>query len=272
MAWTYLRDHKLHWVQVPYRGVTAHGHTPKRFVLAHGLFIGNLASWYLSCAHPLSAFGHVLLYDLRGHGKSEHTRDGYELTQLAEDLDALLVSLAWDTEPLTLIGHSYGGRILLEWARKHPEQVAQIILVDTPLTPSELPALGLAQLETMMNQPPELNVLIQALPPVLQLALQSSGRRARKILENWWRLLAESSLPKALSNEAIIHEADLSILGPLIFAIYGENSPCSASAEQLLKHLSHPNRLSYIPQAGHYLLNENPAALCEMLISYISES
>lgn len=270
MAWAELRGHRMHWVRLPHQPTIAQEGEGLRFVLAHGLFIGNLASWYLSCAHQLSAFGEVLMYDLRGHGKSAHCPDGYELINLADDLDALLEHLGWREGPLHLIGHSYGARVLLSWGLRRPARVAQLTLVDAPLKRSDLPALGLTQLEEIAGDARDLERLIESLPPPLQLALRSGGRRARKALEGWWRLLAESSLPSALSAEPEVLEAQLSPFKDRIRAIYGERSPCLRSAQPLLFTLP-SDRLSLIPGAGHYLLNERPSALCEVLISHLRE-
>lgn len=238
---------------------------PRRFVLAHGLFVGNLASWYLSCAHQLSAWGEVLMYDLRGHGKSQHTREGYSLSSLAGDLEALLAHLGWTEGPLHLIGHSYGGRVLLHWGRSRANRVAQLTLVDAPLTRSALPALGLTQLTELVTDPMKLGALTDALPPPLQLALKTEGRRARRALEGWWRLLAESSLPHALSGEAEVSATELNELSGRLWAIYGERSPCRLSLETLSEVVA-SERIAIIPNAGHYLLNEAPDAVCRLLI------
>ena len=211
------------------------------------------------------------MYDLRGHGKSQHTREGYALSSLSGDLDALLGHLGWTEGPLHLVGHSYGGRVLLHWGRSNVERVAQLTLVDAPLTRSALPALGLTQLKEVVTDPKQLEGLIDALPALLQLALRAEGRRARRALEGWWRLLAESALPQALSEEAEVSAEDLEALSDRLWAIYGERSPCLPSLETL-KQVIACDRVLLIPNAGHYLLNEAPDAVCRLLIMALQES
>ena len=69
---------------------------------------------------------HVLAPDLRGHGRS-----GWEEPwTLAAHLDDLLETLA---EPAAWIGHSFGGRLVLELAAGQPELVQRAILLDPAL-------------------------------------------------------------------------------------------------------------------------------------------
>ena len=59
-------------------------------VFLHGLVMDNLASWYFTVANPVAQHADVLLYDLRGHGKSERPRDGYTLPEMVADLAELI--------------------------------------------------------------------------------------------------------------------------------------------------------------------------------------
>jgi pimeloyl-ACP methyl ester carboxylesterase len=262
MPKTLLRGHALHWVKVPYSG--SMNLRPHRVVLAHGLLIGNLAAWYLSCAHQLSAWAEVLMYDLRGHGHSAHSLEGFRLTELAEDLEALLMYQGWDEGPLVMAGHSYGGRVLLTWAESRSERLAQLTLVDSPLTRSELPDIGLPELKASPEDLEELDELIERLPAPLQLALQGGGRRARRALESWWRLIAESSLMADLKVEPEPSDELLTRLSPRLRAIYGANSPCLGSMKRLRQRCE-PAQLHLVAEAGHYLLNEAPTRVCELL-------
>jgi len=267
MPKTLLRGHALHWIRVPYSGPTKQ--PPHRVVLAHGLLLGNLASWYLSCAHQLSAWAEVLMYDLRGHGQSAHSPRGYSLSELAADLEALLREQGWAEGELVMAGHSYGGRVMLKWAESRGERLAQLTLVDSPLTRSELPQIGLPELTALPEESAQLDELIGRLPAPLQLALQGGGRRARRALESWWRLIAESSLMADLKAEPEPSDALLTQLGPRLRAVYGGSSPCISSLERL-KRSCEPAQLHLIPEAGHYLLNEAPARVCELLCEGLS--
>ena len=74
----------------------------------------------------------VTFYDQRGGGKSTNTiydKKYISDEQFIEDLDALRKSLGH--EKVTLLGHSYGGRLSMEYAIKYPEHVKSMILADT---------------------------------------------------------------------------------------------------------------------------------------------
>jgi len=70
---------------------------------------------------------HVIAVDLRGHGRS-----GWEppfdypthVADLVETVDALGV------EQPDWVGHSFGGRLILELAARHPERIRRAVLLD----------------------------------------------------------------------------------------------------------------------------------------------
>ena len=269
-------EHKAHWLTLPQRSP----HAPsRRVVLLHGLFVGNLASWYLSAAHPLSEHMSLLLYDLRGHGKSELTPTGYDLATLATDLEGLLERVGWSEGPLTLIGHSYGGRVALEWAQRSPQRVEQLILVDAPLLKEELsvgqpflsPLTDLSQgPSTKRPTPAGPEALIALLPAPLQLHFRRGGRQSRRALERWWGLLFESSLSADLSAEPELTAERLHPLLGRVSAVYGERSPCLSSLTWLKGALTPSPRSELIKGAGHYLPSEAPEALTSALLRLLS--
>jgi pimeloyl-ACP methyl ester carboxylesterase len=76
----------------------------------------------------------VLKWDLRGHGRSEHTDNPADYTaELAvEDLRQMIaIAGATSANPAILVGHSLGGYLSLRVAVKHPEMVKALVLVST---------------------------------------------------------------------------------------------------------------------------------------------
>ena len=85
-------------------------------VFLHGLVMDNLSSWYFTVANPVATRTEVLLYDLRGHGKTERPKTGYAVSDHVDDLTALLDALELSDRPLELVGNSFGGILAMAFA------------------------------------------------------------------------------------------------------------------------------------------------------------
>ena len=70
-------------------------------------------------------------YDRAGLGASSAATGCRQLDDLVNDLDALLAAAAVDG-PYVLVGESGGGFIMAGFAARHPEQIAGMVLVETP--------------------------------------------------------------------------------------------------------------------------------------------
>lgn len=98
-----------------------------KLIFLHGL-MGRGKNWQ-SIAKNFSKDYQCLIYDQRGHGESIKPETGYHLDDYALDLKGLLDNLGW-SEPISLVGHSMGGRVSLFFATKYPELVKKLVIVD----------------------------------------------------------------------------------------------------------------------------------------------
>jgi pimeloyl-ACP methyl ester carboxylesterase len=70
--------------------------------------------------------------DLHGQGEADKPEDGYSLAEQAEDAAAILDTLNVPTA--FVVGSSSGGYIAQQLAIDHPEKVAALVLVGSPLS------------------------------------------------------------------------------------------------------------------------------------------
>jgi len=113
----------LHGRQVAY----AEAGSGPVLLLIHGMG-GTLANWQVVI--ELLAREHtVIAPDLPGHGASAPGAGDYSIGALAAGLRDLLVALGHDRA--TLVGHSLGGGIAMQFAYQFPEATERLVLVSS---------------------------------------------------------------------------------------------------------------------------------------------
>jgi pimeloyl-ACP methyl ester carboxylesterase len=95
-------------------------------VLVHGL-ASNSRIWD-DVAGILARSHHVVALDQRGHGLSDRPTDGFSFERVVGDLAGVISAL--DLERPTLVGHSWGGNVVLAFAAAHLDRVQGLVLVD----------------------------------------------------------------------------------------------------------------------------------------------
>ena len=90
-------------------------------VLLHGAS-GNLRDWRLSIFDRLAADRRVIAFDRPGFGHSDPAPgQGWRLAEQGEALRAGLRALG--IRRYALVGHSWAGALVLDWALRHPREV-----------------------------------------------------------------------------------------------------------------------------------------------------
>ncbi len=97
----------------------------KPLVVMHGLF-GSADNWRGLARRWSDELG-VWCLDLRNHGRSFHAL-GMNYSQQAEDLLYWLDSE--DLDQVSLLGHSMGGKVAMEFALRYPSRVDKLVLAD----------------------------------------------------------------------------------------------------------------------------------------------
>ncbi|MEV5716063.1 alpha/beta fold hydrolase [Amycolatopsis mediterranei] len=91
----------------------------------HG--IGDDSSTWLDLLASLSADFTVIAPDLLGHGSSAKPRADYSVAAYACGMRDLLTTL--DVDRVTVVGHSLGGGVAMQFAYQFPERCERLVLV-----------------------------------------------------------------------------------------------------------------------------------------------
>jgi esterase len=101
-------------------------------IILHGL-LGSADNWR-SMSRRLGAHYKVFAVDLRNHGRSPHS-DIFDYDVMIADLREFMEQQT--LRRITLLGHSIGGKVAMQFAIDYPEQVERLVIVDVAPKPYE---------------------------------------------------------------------------------------------------------------------------------------
>ena len=96
-------------------------------LLLHGL--GSSTRDWENQKAALAEHYKVILFDLRGHGRSDRPKEQYSMTTFADDVLALLEHL--QLEKVHLVGISMGGMVGFQLAVDHPQRLLSLTVVNS---------------------------------------------------------------------------------------------------------------------------------------------
>jgi pimeloyl-ACP methyl ester carboxylesterase len=233
-----------------------------RVVMLHGLLIGSAASWYFTSAPVLARTHRVRVYDLRGHGMSEHAPVGYDVRTMAGDLAGLV-----DDERVDLVGHSWGALIALRFALDQPHRVRRLVLVEAPVPPSSV-----TEMSAFLDYPGTRSEsgflhfrgdLASALPPQLRVA----GRRGERLVRALSRLVLDTTLVDDLRAERDPDPRELARLHCPTLLVYGDRSSCAPGGRKLAEAI--PGARHVTLPGGHYLHLDARDALTDLIAEFL---
>jgi 3-oxoadipate enol-lactonase len=99
-------------------------------LLLHGWTVGADLNFFSAYPRLCESY-RVIALDLRGHGRGLRSAEPFRLEDCADDAAALLDQLG--AGPVIVVGYSMGGPVGLLLARRHPGQVAALVMQATAL-------------------------------------------------------------------------------------------------------------------------------------------
>lgn len=231
-------------------------------VLIHGMTTDTLASWYFTLAWPLAELGfRVVMYDLRGHGKSERPATGYALDDFVDDLAGLLGELGI-TGPVHLVGNSFGGTVAFGYAARQPQRVAAVVAIESSL-PTE---------EWFVRMGRRLRRATDRLgyPHALARIRARRGPRAEGRAVAARDLLVATTVAEELPASRLPPPEQLAAIGCPVLCIYGGASRVGDLAPAV--HALLPQaRTVVVPGQGHSVLVDRPAQVIRLVVPWLSE-
>ena len=240
-------------------------------IILHGLF-GMLDNWQ-SIANKLEAHYTVYLVDQRNHGRSPH-HPSHTYPDLAEDIVHMMNHEL--LKEAFFIGHSMGGKTVMQLALEFPERVQKAIVVD--IGPQGYPsghddifeALFSIYLDQVHYRSDAEKVLLDK--------IQDFGVR-QFLLKNMYRN-TDGTYAWRMNLQAL-YDQYAHIRGPVeglrsdcpMLFVRGGNSNYISDSDWLSMQSMFPNaKLATIEGAGHWVHADHPDALYEVMHNYLQDA
>jgi pimeloyl-ACP methyl ester carboxylesterase len=230
-------------------------------VFLHGLIMDNLSSFYYTLAPAVAAKTDTVLYDMRGHGRSERPQSGYRIEDGVDDLVGILDALGLD-EPVHLVANSFGGTIALAAALRRPERVAGMVLIEAH------PAFTGWGSEIMGD----LSDLVSGFddPGIRDYLAKEAPRTLRRMVQTCEDLVTVSTMGEDLRSSQPTDPEHLATLSCPTLLLYGENSDILDRAF-VLEDTIPGSELVVVDGCSHALLMENPKEVERLTTAWLDE-
>lgn len=240
-------------------------------IILHGLF-GMLDNWQ-TAAKQLSDTFMVFILDQRNHGRSPHV-DQMDYSSMAHDLQAFMEA-NWIYEA-HLLGHSMGGKTVMQFAIEFPEMVDKLVVVDIapkayvgghqPIFDA-LHAVDMASIGSRTEADQQLAQLVSDVG-IRQFLLKNLSRDKDTGGYRW-----KMNLPAITKDYPRILEGlqgNGQFDGETLFIRGGKSDYIVAEDEARIKKHFPQSEIRTIEDAGHWVHAENPTAMLQMLRQFLN--
>jgi pimeloyl-ACP methyl ester carboxylesterase len=247
------------------------GSGPEALVFSHGVLMSS--EMFRDQVRHFAGRYRVVAYDHRGQGRSQVTRRGYDLDNLANDAAALVDRLGLG--PCHFAGLSMGGFVAMRLAARHPGLLRSCILLETSADPED-PA-NVSRYRTLNWAVRLLGawaVADQVLP--IMFGRTTLTDPARAALREEWRGRFRA-LPRSI-HHAVTGVVDRKGLGaelariavPTLVLVGEEDVATPPRKAERIRAAIPGAQLVRIPAAGHSATLENPAAVNQAIEGFLS--
>lgn len=249
------------------------GDGPETIVFAHGL-VWSGYMFHKQIAALRDRY-RCVTFDFRGQGKSEVTRDGYDMDTLTLDAALLIERLGY--APVHFAGLSMGGFIAMRLGARRPELVRSLILMETSAEPEpkgNLPKYRVFSLVSRFLGPKA--VAGQVMQTMFGQKFLKDPARAAERAE--WRQRGASNHPVGiqralrgvLTRKSVTEEIG-KITAPTLIIVGDQDVATVPAKAQRIHELIPGSRLVVIPGAGHTSTIEEPEAVTAAIEEFLAE-
>jgi haloalkane dehalogenase len=219
--------------------------------------------------------------DLPGFGASDKPADAsYTLAFHAHVLEGFLRSMRLDRVALVL--HDLGGPIGLEWALGHPDRVERLAVLNTIAYPDLGARLRALMMAASLPGVGRLLTSRAGLALGLRLGVARSGGLPAEVLEGYLAPFGTSAARAALLRALVVPgPRELATLAPRLpelrevptLLVWGEEDAFLPRShfERLRRDLPQA-RAEVLPGCGHFLQEDRPEALADLLVGFLGGS
>lgn len=219
---------------------------------------------------PLSERYRLLLWDVRGHGRSQPMAELPTAQRAATDLAALLDHL--EIGRIGYIGQSFGGMIGQQLMIWQPDRVIAAIMLGTvsltmPLSWTDRLGLALTPLAIRLYPKP---LFRRQAPP--KVAITEHAQRAYLAMIDHLSPAALNEIYTGLGRSMPPPDPDFQLNVPLLIC-HGDQDRTGNIARTSQKWVAHEPeaRFAVIPDAGHNANMDNPTAFTDLALTFFAE-
>ena len=247
----------------------------RHILFIHGL--GSSADRWLDIPDALSNYYHTIAVDLIGFGGSDKPDDiDYTIEKFAEFILEFInkKGINNDDKKITLVGHSLGGYIAVEFAIRNIEPIEKFVLIDssgflkgpTPLLEQYLYAAKYTSYDNVRNVFEQLvSQPWRVLPVVINTFItRINSPGAKYAFESAYK----NSTTTQIDLSRLKSIEDIPTL--IIWGIKDNLIPIEHS--DLFKQVLKKCKVEKIEDTGHAPFAEKPALICEILHSFFSQN
>jgi esterase len=244
----------------------------KPLIILHGLF--GLSDNWVTIGKKLSENYGVILVDLRNHGHSPHSAL-FTYQAMSDDLLELYEEL--NISDATIIGHSMGGKVAMQFTLENPAKVEKLVVVDIAPKSNSIKHFGIIQ----VMQQVDFNKLKTRTEVEQYLEQTVKQAQIRQLLQKNLHWVDKTHLGWKLSVVDInnnIEEVFKGISGDIPFTkptlfIKGALSDYIKDEDLGQIKLLFPGFiLNTIENAGHWVHADNPVAFLKVLNSFLLQA